>query len=51
MATSVHGDDFTTEGPKVALDWFKKKLEEKYELTEGARLGGQDQMMIKRQRC
>ena len=31
---SVHGDDFTTAGPKEALDWFKKELEAKYELKE-----------------
>ena len=37
--TSVHGDDFTTAGPKKSLDWFKKSLEEHYELKEAARLG------------
>ena len=36
---SVHGDDFTTAGPKSQLDWFETKLEEHYELTKGGRLG------------
>ncbi|MBV61870.1 MAG: hypothetical protein CMH65_11270 [Nevskiales bacterium] len=36
---SVYGDDLTTSGPKRDLDWFKAKLEEKYELVESARLG------------
>ena len=35
----VHGDDFTTVGSKKDLDWFKKELENKYELKEAARLG------------
>ena len=35
----VHGDDFTTAGSKNDLDWFRKELEKKYELKEGARLG------------
>jgi len=35
----VYGDDFTTTGEKRALDWFKKMLEEKYELVESARMG------------
>jgi hypothetical protein len=39
VLTSVHGDDFTTRGPKVELDWFAAKLAEKYELKEGPRLG------------
>ena len=39
IITSVHGDDFTTAGPKSALDWFKKELEKHYELKEAARLG------------
>ena len=36
---SVHGDDFTTIGPKHQLDWFEKALSDKYELTKGGRLG------------
>ena len=36
---SVHGDDFTTEGPKSALDWFESSLEARYELRKGARIG------------
>ena len=39
LKCSCHGDDLTTCGPKDALDWFKQRLEEKYELKEGARLG------------
>ena len=39
IATSVYGDDFLSEGPKDQLDWFKAALENKYELTESARLG------------
>ena len=39
LAVSVHGDDFTTAGPKCEIDWFEKVLEEKYELKKGARLG------------
>ena len=27
MICSVHGDDFTTAGPKASLDWFKEQLE------------------------
>ena len=37
--TSVHGDDFTTAGPKHELDWFEKRLSDVYELTKGGRLG------------
>ena len=39
LAISVHGDDFTTCGPKVEIDWFERLLEEKYELKKGGRLG------------
>ena len=39
LASSVHGDDFTTVGPKSSLDLFVTKLREKYELKEAARLG------------
>ena len=39
LATSVRGDDFTTVGPKVELDWLEMKLEGKYELRKGGRLG------------
>ena len=39
LATGVHGDDFTTTGPKCDLDWFEDKLEAKYELKKGGRLG------------
>ena len=39
LAVSVHGDDFTTAGPKCEIDWFEKVLEEKYELKKGGRLG------------
>ena len=39
LAVSVHGDDFTTAGPKCEIDWFERVLEEKYELKKGGRLG------------
>ena len=39
LAVSVHGDDFTTTGPKCEIDWFEKLLEERYELKKGGRLG------------
>ena len=39
LVTSVHGDDFTTAGPKGALDWFEQQMRLKYELTVGGRLG------------
>ena len=38
-ATSVHGGDFTTSGPKVELDWFEAKPETRYELRKGGRRG------------
>ena len=40
LVCTVHGDDFTTAGPKKSLDWLKKELERHYELKEAARLGG-----------
>ena len=39
MAKSVHGDDFTTVGPKAELDWSETKLEGKHELMRVGRLG------------
>ena len=39
VATSVHGDDFTSVGPKVELDWLEAKLGSRYELRKGGRLG------------
>lgn len=39
LISSVHGDDFTTAGPKENLDWFRKSLECRYGLKEAARLG------------
>jgi len=39
LVLSVHGDDFTTAGPKCELDWFERLLEETYELKKGGRLG------------
>ena len=35
----VHGDDFTSSGPKASLDWLRDELKAKYELVEQARLG------------
>ena len=37
--TSVHGDDFTSEGGKLALDWFETEVARKYEFTISPRLG------------
>ena len=39
LITSVHGDDFTIAGPKSDIDWLKKQMEGKYELTETGRIG------------
>ena len=39
LVSSVHGDDFTTAGPKSSLDKFVSDLKAKYELKEAARLG------------
>ena len=39
LALSVHGDDFTTVGPKCELHAFEQALENKYELKKGGRLG------------
>jgi hypothetical protein len=39
LATSVHGDDFTTVGAKCDLDWLETSMENKYELRKGGRLG------------
>ena len=39
VATSVHGDDFTSEGPCDALDWLETAIAERYEITVEPRLG------------
>ena len=39
MLCSVHGDDVTTAGPKIAIDWSGKEMELNYELIKGGRLG------------
>ena len=39
LASSVHGDDFTTAGGKVDLDCFEAALEQRYELRKGGRIG------------
>ena len=39
IVCSVHGDDFTSAGPKPSLDWFESELAKHYELTKGGRLG------------
>ena len=39
IASSVHGDDFATIGPKSSPDIFVNNLKERYELKEAARLG------------
>ena len=42
LLCSVHGDDFTTVGPKCELDRFEAELAEHYELKVGPRLGPAD---------
>ena len=39
LACSVHGDDFTSTGTKLELDWLEQQLESRYELRKGGRLG------------
>ena len=39
IVCSVHGDDFTSCGPKTSLDWMETAIGEKYEITVGPRLG------------
>ena len=39
ITCSVHGDDFTSSGPKSALDWFEAAVAEHYELTISPRMG------------
>ena len=39
VTTSVHGDDFTSYGPKDALEWLEKSIGEAYDITIGPRLG------------
>ena len=36
---TVHGDDFTSCGSKVELDWMEKEVGMRYEVTIGPRLG------------
>ena len=36
LATSVHGDDFTSSGSKMQLDWFEAMVAEEYEIAVGA---------------
>ena len=39
IVCSVHGDDFTSSGPKSSLDWLEESIKEKYEATIQPRLG------------
>ena len=39
ICTSVHGDDFTSEGPRLSLDWLEAEIAKHYEITVGPRLG------------
>ena len=39
IRTSVHGDDFTSQGPCDELDWLEASIAEHYEVTIGPRLG------------
>ena len=36
---TVHGDDFTSQGPCNQLEWFEKAVAEHYEITVGPRIG------------
>ena len=36
---TVHGDDFTSQGPCDQLEWFEKAVAEHYEITVGPRIG------------
>jgi len=39
LSCSVHGDDFSTTGPKRHLDWFEEEIAKRYEVTIAPRLG------------
>jgi len=39
LVCAVHGDDFTTRGPKEELDWMTAELRKYYELTDNGRIG------------
>ncbi len=39
VVCAVHGDDFTSSGPKPELDWLETAIGESYEITIGPRLG------------
>ena len=39
LVMTVHGNDFTTVGPKEDLDWLETRMHEHYELTIQPRLG------------
>ena len=35
----IHGDDFTLLGPEVQLNWFREKIQEKFEVKFRGRIG------------
>jgi len=39
IVCSVHGDDFTSSGPKTSLDWLESAIAKEYEISIGPRLG------------
>jgi len=39
VCCSVHGDDFTTTGSRVSLDWFEAEVAKHYEITIAPRIG------------
>ncbi len=39
LVCSVHGDDFTTTGAKMDLDWFEETIKQHYECTIQPRVG------------
>ena len=41
----VHGDDFTMLGSRKHLDWFKGRIEEKFEIKYKGRMGERESDM------
>ncbi len=39
IVSSVHGDDFTSGGPKPSLDWLGTAIAKEYEISIDPRLG------------
>ena len=39
IVASVHGDDFTSSGGKLQMDWLEATIAQEYEISVGPRLG------------